>query len=343
MAVVLQVAAAGLAAAQTVVVRRAPAGSPVEVVVNTATVRTGTADENGDAVLPVNLADAVGSPEAALNILVDVCESMHRVLLLERGVRPPAAGATCDRRDVVGLFRVRPISTLVVNVEGASPTVLLIQGRYSLREAGPSRLWPPAPAGIVLFGNAGLRTFRDARFAACGNLTDCEGGDAAGAYSAGGAYWLWRFLAAEVSFLKPGEAVMRGRGDTFDFTSSLDVRALTLAGLVGVPIGPVRIYGRAGGNRHWGTFSTTQTNQDVTVTIDGEPQTIPGGTQTFELNSGGWGWLFGGGMELWITRGFGLNVEFNRAALRGPAVAGDSLLDEAQTPVLVGARVRIGR
>src|SRR5688572_5898732 len=87
------------AAAPTVLVRSAPAGAKMEVVLNGKTVSTATADEAGSASLAVDLA-SIGKTETDVYIYVDVCpDNVRRIVLAERGttaLRPE----NCDRRDV---------------------------------------------------------------------------------------------------------------------------------------------------------------------------------------------------------------------------------------------------
>ena len=52
------------------------------------------------------------------------------------------------------------------------------------------------------------------------------------------------------------------------------------------------------------------------------PQTFKGGTQTFETETRGWGWLFGGGLEAWIKPSFAIYGEAGSAALKGSAIVG---------------------
>jgi hypothetical protein len=113
--------------------------------------------------------------------------------------------------------------------------------------------------------------------------------------------------------------------------------------LVGGPIGVFRLYGKVGGNYSRSTFRTTQTIPDTTITIDGVPQTIRGGNQVYWIKTAGWGWLFGGGMEVWLAPAFGLYGEFSRAALKGQALDDvEGLTDERVTSVMFGARIRLG-
>jgi hypothetical protein len=196
----------------------------------------------------------------------------------------------------------------------------------------------------VLFGSGALTKFRDVQLLSCGDLSQCSGGGFDPGYTAGAAYWILPFVAAEVGYMKPADAKVEGSGQNFRFNSVLDARLLTIAGNVGVPIGPVRLYGKVGGNFHQATFTTTQTNDDVTLTIDGVSQIVKGGTQTFELKTEGWGWLFGGGMEVWAKRWLALYGEAGFAGLKGhPVDDADGAMDDRMTYLLVGARVRIGR
>lgn len=332
----------GRATAQTVIVRGAPPGSAVELVLNSSAVGSATADSAGDATLVVNQPTTAGKTEMDAYVYVDACDNMRRVLLVERGLQPPPQGAGCERRQIVGLFLVRRISTLVVNVTGPNPTVILRQGRFNPRQSS-GRIWT-SPTGLVLFGGGGLAKFRDAAALACGDVTACAGGDFSGAYTVGAAYWFTRFLGAEASYLKPAEVNVDGSGTNFRFNSFLDAHVVTAAGIVGVPIGPVRLYGQAGANYHRATSGTTQTIEDVTVTIEGVTQTIKGGTQTYGLRTAGWGWLFGGGLEAWLTSYIAIYGEGWRAAIKGTALDdAEGSVDDGLTSIVIGARVRIGR
>jgi hypothetical protein len=135
-----------------------------------------------------------------------------------------------------------------------------------------------------------------------------------------------------------------GSGSGFRFTSELDVHVVNLVGKVGVPAGRFRIYGQGGATYHRGASRTDQTNDPTTVTIGGVETTIPGGTQTYELQTDGWAWTFGGGLELWLRPSFALYGEFGRAVIKGDALENaDGSIDDNLTTFLVGARIRIGR
>lgn len=290
---------AGVAAGQTVIVRKAPPGERVELVLNDATVASATADPAGDATLALNLTANGGKPEIDAHVFVDVCDQLRRVIVVERTRQPLPPAAGCERRTITGLFWVRRVNTIVVDVGGPNPTLLLIRGSYSLN-APAARLWSPSLTGLQLFGGGGYSTVRDAQLIACGDVTPCGGHDSGLGYTAGATYWISRFIGAEASYVKPPKVTAQGSRDTFSFNSSLDADVVTIAGKVGVPIGLVRLYGQVGTNYHWATSFTTET--------------INSATQTFELKTQGWGWLFGGGGEVWIAHSVGL---YGEAALPG--------------------------
>ena len=99
----------------------------------------------------------------------------------------------------------------------------------------------------------------------------------------------------------------------------------------------MRFYGKVGAVFHRATTTTTQTNDPVTVTVDDEPVTIEGGTQTFETTTEGWGWLFGGGAEAWLTRYVAIYGELDFARLQGnPTSGGEGELDDRVMLVFFG-------
>jgi hypothetical protein len=340
----------GAAGAQTLIVRGVASGTAVELGLNSTTLGSTTADANGDATLPLDLSATLKKTETDILIHVDVCDKMRRVLLVERASQPPPPGTGCERSDVAGVFLVRRVTTLVVNLGTPNPTVLLVQGRYSLSPQGPGRFWGGPPTGLVLFGGGSLTNFSNATAVACGSANPCSGDDAGFGYTAGLAYWFSPFVAAEASYLKPAKTDASGSGQTsagqnFRFNSSLDAHVVSIVGKIGGPIGSVRLYGQVGGTYHRAMLGTSQSFDELTATIGGASVTLEGGTQNFELETGGWGWVFGGGMEAWLTRAFGLYGEFGRATLKGNALDDETegTLDDAVTTVSFGARIHFGR
>jgi hypothetical protein len=320
----------GVSNAQTVIVRNAPPGSPVEVVLNDAAVGSAKTNDKGDALVPVGISERLMKSETDAQVFVDTCDSIRRVLIVERAVSAPVQEAGCTRRDMGGIFVVREVSSLVVDVGGASPTLLLRQGKVSL---DPPRVWKPAPTGLVLFGGGAFTKLGDVTAVACGDVTPCSGDQAGFGYTAGVAYWVTPFLAAEGTYTKPADATVTGNPEGFQFNSVFESEVLTVSGKVGIPLGPVRPYGQVGASYHKATFRTTQT-----MTGAAEPNTL-----NYELRTDGWGLAFGGGVEMWLSSVFGFYGEFNSAAIKGTAKDDeDGSVDDRQTSVLFGVRVRIG-
>lgn len=319
---------AGVAAAQSVMVRHAPAGDTIELVLNATQVATATADANGDATLPLNLAENnAGKTEIDANVFVDVCDKLRRVIVVERGQPAAALQAGCERREISGLYWVRRVNTLVVDLGGPNPTMMLIRGEYDLE---PARSRSGAPRGLVLFGGGGFSDFRDVVLISCGDAALCEGKKAGLTYAAGATVWITRFLAAEGTYIKPRTASASGSGTNFNFDSTLDAQVITIAGRIGAPIGPVRISGLAGTNYHIATLKTREA--------------IGEQSQSFEVETQGWGWVFGAGMEVWMAPAFALYADAGIAGLKGAPVGGGELrFNDRLRFVTFGARVRIGR
>lgn len=321
----------GAAAAQTVVLRSVPAGSTIEIAINNGATETTKSEAGGDVVIPIKMFAGAGKTETDAQILVDSCATTRKVVILERGYTTPPDEPGCSRRDMGGWFVLKPASSLVIDLGGASPTLLLRQGSYSLE---PPRTWEP-PTGFVIFGGGSYNKFANVRDIACGStLTNCSGGDAAFGFTAGVAYWLTPFLAAEASYIRPPEIDVEGSADTFRFTSTLDPHIIAVVGKVGVPAGVVRPYGHFGANYHRARFWTNQTMTSATET----------GTQTYKLETSGWSWIFGGGLEAWFSSSLGIYGEIGRAAIKGPSVDEntDGEIDDRLTTILFGVRIRIG-
>lgn len=332
---------AGIAAAQTVLVTHAPVGETVEVVLNATKVSSGTVELNGAVTLSLDLSRHPGKNEIDANVFVDTCEKLHRITVVERSKAPDPQQPGCARRDIPGLYWVRRLNTLVVDLGSATPTMLLVKGSYSL---APPREWTPSPAGLVVFGGGGLLKFSNALLVSCGNVTDCDGHDLGAPLMAGVTYWFNPILGVEASYVKPRQVTGQGSAETYQFNSSLDAHIATIVGKVGIPMGPFRLYGQGGLNYHRAKFTTTETINDLTITVNDVPQTITGGTQQFSFETQGWRWTFGGGAELWLAPSFALYGDFGFAALRGKDIdRGEPRLDDRVRFIAFGARVHIGR
>lgn len=337
----------GTAAAQTVMARNVPAGEQVEVMLNGKPVGSATANAAGDATIPFNMRDSLGKTEIDANIYVDGCDKTHRVWIVEVGAPVPSEG-TCNLRNVSGLYWVRPINTIVVNdVTASIPSLLLLKGSYTPPAPGQEGASAPRmelPGGLIVFGGGGYVKTNQATAVACGDVTDCSGDESGIGFTGGAEYRFARWLSAQVSYIKPPAATANGSGSTYRFTNEQKAHVFTVAGKVGVPIGRAMLYGRGGANYHQAKIETTQTQDPRTVTVDDVVQTIPGGTQTFELKTDGWGWLFGGGLEVWVSRSFAIYGEFDYGALKGSDVSGgEARIDDRVTSALLGLRVHIGK
>src|SRR5260221_6879473 len=153
---------AALAGAQTVLIRNAPPGMSVEVLLNDALAGTGTTSRTGEVSVDLKMPEP-GEMDA--NVYVDVCEKTRRVLVVDRNKRPSLPPAGCERREISGVFLVRRINTLVVDVAGLQPAMLLVKGSYKPpkpkpeAEEGVSTPMRPSPTGLTLFGGGGLGQF----------------------------------------------------------------------------------------------------------------------------------------------------------------------------------------
>jgi hypothetical protein len=325
LAAVLNIAAAGAAAAQTVILKGAAPGETVEVVVNTGTPGSGTAAADGVATVAANLpANAAGRQEMDARLYLDACDKVRRVLIVERNLLPSPPEPGCKRTDLAGVYWVRQRSTIVIDVSAAIPDVLLRQGAYD--PTAPARRL--APTGLVVFGGGGLAKMSDAAAIACGDVTDCADDGLVGTYTVGAGLWITRWLGVEASYLKPSKLVTEGNGGTFTFSSSLDAHVVNLVAKVGIPAGPVRLFGQGGTTYHEATNVLTQT--------------IGEASQTVETRTDGWSYTWGGGIEAWISNRLALYGEAGRTKIKGnERLAGEIRIEDTLTHYLFGLRFRL--
>jgi hypothetical protein len=317
-------------------VRGAAPGAKIEAVVDATPAGSTTANPAGEATIPIPA--AVGKDNAEANVFVDVCaDNLRRVLIVERGRAPAAPGDGCDRKEVPGLYWIRHVSTVVVTMS-EQPRVLLRQGSFSFK---PPRVFGP-PRGLIVFGAGGLTKVSDVGLFACGDAPSCSNHSSGWSGTAGAEYWVKTWLAAEGAFLRPANVKVSGTGDDFKFDSVFKADVVSVAGKVAIPVARVRMYGKIGGEYHDGTLETDETLNDRTITVDDVPQTVKGGRQTYALRTQGWGWIYGGGLEVWLAPRSALYFEAGRGELKGKAVenAEGSLNDHVNYAV-VGLRIRI--
>lgn len=344
-------AGAAIGAAQTVYVRNAKPGETIEVVLNGATAATAQADAGGEVRLALDLSKT-GKTEMDASIFLDGCDSGHHIVLNDRGTTPPppTPGGNCIRRDIQGVFWVRPINTLVVNFAAdANPSLLLVKGDYTPRDvaqAESTQKLPKrnAPTGLALYGGAIYGTYGDAASNACGNVSNCSGTSAGVGFTVGGTYWINRFIGVDGAYFRPRKMTATGSDTGYSFTSTLTTDVVTIMGKVGANSGIVRIYGQGGVDYHQATSTTSETVDPKTISVDGADVTIPGGTQTFELKTDGWRYVFGGGLEVWVKPSWAIYGEGNYARLKGSRVGGgpEGEINDSLTYFVVGARLRVG-
>jgi hypothetical protein len=339
-AALLLTAGGGVAAAQTLIVRRAPIGSTVELFVNSTKAGSGQADSAGDVKVPFTLPG--GKTEMDARVYVDACDETHRVVIADRDAAPIPPEPNCARQEITGVFLIRKVTSAVVNVGDPIATLLLRQGSYSLRPRGPRR---QAPTGLVVFGGGNFVTYANALEFGCTGVPTCDGDEQGVGYNVGADFWITPYLAIEGSYIRPPHLTITGSSDAYRFDSFFEPHLFTVAGKIGIPLGPVRLYGRAGFNYHRGESGTTTVINPVTVTNgDGTTTTTPGSTTTVESETDGWGWLAGGGIEAWLGPTFAIYGEGGGAGVKGNAeVVEQGSIDNRLWNISAGIRVKIGR
>lgn len=340
---------AGIATAQTVVVRDAQPGAPVEVQVNGGTPLTATADRLGDAT--IKLASPAGAQETEVRMVIEKCPDRVRVLIVGPGITAEAA-ANCNRTEIPWLFVMRPVTSFVVDLAGTAPAVHLRQGpvpaewllRGAAAQAAQSGPTVEPPVGFLVAGHVGLSNHSKMPDVACGSVTSCTGSTAKGSFGATAAYWFTPVLGVRAGYFKPGSFSAEGEGSNYSFDSSLKTQLATVEGVVGAAVGQARIYGFGGVHRHKATFVQNETIESSTITIDNVPTTFEGGSFSSTLETNGWGWQAGGGLEWWFTRHVSVFGEGQYLRLRGQDVNGtDARVEENLMTIATGIRIYIGR
>jgi hypothetical protein len=339
-AALLLTAGTGIAAAQTLIVRRAPIGSTIELFVNSTKAGSGQADSAGDVRIPFTL--PADKTEMDARVYVDTCAETRRVVIADRDAAPIPPEPDCARQEITGIFLMRKVTSAVVNVGDPIATLLLRQGSYSLRPRGPRR---QAPTGLVIFGGGAFVTYANALEFGCTGVPTCSGDEQGIGYTVGADFWVTRYLGIEGSYIRPPHLTISGSSDAYRFDSFFEPHLFTVAGKLGVPLGPVRLYGRAGFNYHRGESGTTQVVNPVTTTnADGTTTTTPGSTNTVESETEGWGWLAAGGIEAWVAPVFAFYGEGGSAGVKGSAeVVEQGNIDNRIWIVTAGIKVKIGR
>lgn len=326
------------ASAQTIIVKDAPAGGEVEVIVNNKVVVSDKANGNGRAtlVVPGSPADLDGQ------VSIDSCGTKRRILITQPSVTLAAADGACVRRDIPGLFLIKGVSTIVFTVEGANPRLLLRQGPFN--PDAPPKTWAAVPSGLMIYGGTGFGALGQFSLSQCGTVVDCKADGTGFSLSAGAEFWIGRFAAVEVSFLRPASGTTEGTGTGFTFDSELKANVLAVGAKAGVPVGPVRLYARGGLNRTESLSHMSQTIAERSYTINEVPVTVPSSTLVTEHETKGYGWYVGAGFELWLNRHVAPFLQLDYQKLKGDdLVDSENLLDDRHMQVGVGIKVRLGK
>lgn len=309
--------------AQTLIVRGTPPGQAVELLVNEARVAGGTADEQGDTTIDWTLP----ADEMDARIAVDICGTTHRIRLMDRNLIPKPQETGCERRDVIGVFWVRRATTLVVTVDRPIPQVLLRQRDVTIEQLDAPPVPRRVPTGVVVFGGLGLGMFRDQVAIMCGTVTTCNGDSSGAAYTGGAEIWFARALSIEGALMRLPRPSAEGGGGPFLFESQLEpTLVVTVAGKAGVPVGPMRFYGKGGAIYQRSKLVTEQSMEE---------------TLSMAFETRGWGWLAGAGLEGWISESFGIYVEATTNAFKGQDPGGgEARANDRLTTVFFGVRLR---
>lgn len=317
-----------IAAAQTVMIRNGPPNASTEVLLNGAPVGAGTTNDAGEVTIALKTGTTIGEKGIDANLYVDVCDKVRRIQIVDRAKIVPAPADDCDRREISGIFWVRTVNTIVFDVGGLTPSVLLVRGSYVYRpprDEDAPHIWRPLPTGLLVYGGAGNAKLDNAYSQFCGSAPNCGGTDTGlGGYTFGATYWIRRWIGAEASFIKPRQTKTTG-GDTFKFTSTQDTDIFTVAVKGGIPAGPLRIFGEGGAAYHQGTTKTVETI-DVT-------------TQTFQYKTHGWTYTWGGGAEVWIWKKIALYADVGVIQVRGDSnTGGEARIDDTVRYLFTGAK-----
>jgi hypothetical protein len=332
-----------VAHAQTVIVKGAPEGTTVQLGLNGPVIATATADAQGLATLAMPAANAF-TTETRIGVFIDRCPTARRIELADAGLTPPNDGG-CARDTTTWVFLLRSESTLVIDI-ASNPLIRLAQGkppdawlRYGLALADVEAPWGPPPTGLLLGASTGFVRFADFSAAACGDQ-GCSSSKLLKPITAFSAtYWLSQYVGAELQYFRPTKTTAAGEGLGFTFGSTLETEILSVAGEVAVPANRGRLFARAGMNRHATRMLNTETVSAVTR-ADGS--IVPGGTFDTEFRTEGWGYMLGGGAEIWISRRLAISLDLSRAGIGGDIIAlPETKLDQGVWLIQVGGKVRI--
>ena len=345
------VMAAGVAEAQTVMVRNAPQGSTIELVLNAATVATVPARPGAETTLTLPPMESGPKGKMDVRFWVDYCENVRRVFVVEAGLFPANKDVGCDRKEVAGVYLAQAQTTFVVDLTGTSPSVWLRQGPVPSTWLGAGPMVGPSGSGIqprpglLAGGGFGFSNLKEFALVQCGNVTSCTGNNPGFTWEAGATIWVFPFLGAEFSYVKPATLTLQGTQSPLNFTTTFDSNMMRVVGKGGLSFGPVRVYALGGENYHRATITTTETLKDQTGTLDdGSTVVIKGGTQIITMKTSGWGLVAGAGAEFWMNSRFLIYAEVTKSWIKGYTTDNSGIeMNDRKWAYMLGIRYRVGR
>src|SRR3954467_3709132 len=118
LAALAMILGSGMAGAQTLYVRKAPPASTINLIVNSASAGSAQADGNGDLRIPIDLPTHLKKQDIDARVFVDTCDAARTVTIAERDAAPLPPEAGCTRQEITGIFAIRRVTSVVVNVGG---------------------------------------------------------------------------------------------------------------------------------------------------------------------------------------------------------------------------------
>ena len=344
-AVLLLTGFIGTVRAQTVIVQRAEPGSTIELLLNGTPMATVVTQPGGIATLRMTITDRPNRWQSTITVLVDTCGTTRRVHLIERDRGGPPPVGPCTRDSVDGFFLLQSNTSMLVDVGVGRPTLRLRQGNMPSSWVTVGEIPSDSPLermSLYVFGAGAVRNLQAPIDRVCGDVP-CEGSAMGLAYNGGVGFWIAPFLAVQGDYTHIPAFDITGAAAGYQFDSTFGTNLLTVSGLVGYPLGSFRPYVRGGAARHRSVTTTTQATAPTTFIIDGVENTDPGGVQVYGVETEGWGWLVGGGAEMWPNTWFSLFGEFTWTYLRGsPTDGSEGDTDDRLMLWLFGVKVRVG-
>ena len=344
---VLSVLTAHSVSAQTVYVTNLPPGNTVEFMLDSTLVGSAQADASGVARVAAP-PDALGSPQITAVVRVDNCGSTSRIVVFNRAREAPPVGA-CTRTEISGLFTVQPITSLVFDLRPSTPSLRLRQGpapsewltsaeggTAQAATAKPAAKLFELPARLVVFGGGGMGDSGEFK------EIQCVSDDTPYLWTGGLDYWFGSYIGVEGSFIKPSNLSASFSASDFSFNTESESGVFTASALGGFPLGRVRLVGKLGATYHRATVTTVETVTTETAVVDDVEQVVVGGTQTIQVQTSGWGWLWSGGLEVWLTGPLGFYGEAGMLTLQGKdRQGGPTRIDDTRLFFVAGAKLRI--